>query len=437
MFDVGSETQSSAVLTALAQHLRAKRESLLAAWRQSVDADPHLTTASTLSKSQFIDHIPQMLDIFELRLTVQNDPQERAAVEEHKEGAAAHGLQRWQQGYNQRETARDWGHLHLCLLDELERFESELSADARTVMPTARRALARLIHDGVSESASQYAQMRQSEAAAQVAELERGLQGLTALGEKRAGAWREAAHDLRGSVGVLQTVSTILDREAGPEAVRSQSLQVLKRGVQSLHELLSDLVDLARLDAGRDRLYLETFDAAATLRELCESHRQMATERNLFLRTVGPSVLEVQGDRVKTLRVAQNLLLNALRYTREGGVTVAWQAHGTAERPRWQITVVDSGPGITQTSTATIAQALEQATREAHGLGGERKSSPPKQSVRPADVRTPHAAAQVPPGEGIGLSIVKRLCELLEATLELESRDVGTTFRVSLPRQYS
>jgi signal transduction histidine kinase len=40
-------------------------------------------------------------------------------------------------------------------------------------------------------------------------------------------------------------------------------------------------------------------------------------------------------------------------------------------------------------------------------------------------------------GEGIGLAIVKRLCELLEATLELESRDVGTTFRVSLPRKYT
>jgi hypothetical protein len=230
------------------------------------------------------------------------------------------------------------------LLAELENFESGLAPDARAAMPIARRALVRLINDGVSESASQSAQLRQAEAVAEVAELERGLQGLTVLGVKRADAWREATHDLRGSVGVLQTVSAILDREGAPEAVRSQSLRVLKRGVLSLHELLSNLVDLARLDAGQDQLYLDTFDAAAALRELCESLRQMATERSLFLRTTGPTVLEVQGDRIKVLRVAQNLLLNALRFAREGGVTVEWHVHGTSERPRWQVSIADSAP---------------------------------------------------------------------------------------------
>jgi len=426
------------VLAALAAHLGARREAILAAWRQAVDADPQLASASTLSKAQFVDHIPLMLDTFEQRLRAQASPQEkRAATEEQRESAAAHGLQRWQQGYNQREAARDWGHLHLCLLSELEIYESSLELDARAAMPIARRALVRLINDGVSESASQFAQMRQTEAAAQVAELERGLQGLTALEEKRAGAWREATHDLRGSVGVLQTVSTMLDREGAPEAVREQSLQVLKRGVHSLHELLSDLVDLARLDAGQDQLYLDTFNAGATLRELCESLRPLASERNLFLRATGPTVLEVEGDRIKTVRVAQNLLLNALRYTRQGGVTVQWEAHGTAERPRWQISIADSGPGITQTTSAPIAHALEEATRETHRADGAPPSASTDDSVAAPEAQAPQAPARATHGEGIGLSIVKRLCELLQATLELESRDVGTTFRVSLPRKYS
>jgi signal transduction histidine kinase len=434
-----NETPHAEVLASLAAHLSAQRDAILEAWRCSVDADPHLSTASTLSRAQFIDHIPRMLDTFEQRLTAETTAEKREAREEQKDSAAAHGLQRWQQGYNPREAARDWGHLHLVLLAELERFEDRLEADARTAMPTARRALVRLINDGVSESAGQYAQMRQTEAAAQVAELERGLQGLTALGEKRAGAWREAAHDLRGSVGVLQTVSSMLDREGAPEVVRAQSLQMLKRGVHSLHELLSDLVDLARLDAGQDQLYLDTFDAATTMRELCESLRPLATERNLFLHTAGPVTLEVEGDRIKTLRVVQNLLLNALRYTPVGGVTVEWEAHGTAERPRWQISIADSGPGITQSTTAPIAQALEEATREAHRADGERQSATHEEQEQ---APPPHAeGSQVPAasghGEGIGLTIVKRLCELLEATLELESRDVGTTFRVSLPRTYS
>ena len=432
-----SEFRHAEVLAALAVHLRARREAILAAWRRSVDEDAHLSAASTLSKAQFVDHIPRMLDTFEQRLTAETNAEKREALAEQKEGAAAHGLQRWQQGYNPREAARDWGHLHLVMLSELDSYESALEGPARAAMPIARRALVRLINDGVSESASQFAQMRQAEAAAQVAELERGLQGLTALGEKRAGAWREAAHDLRGSVGVLQTVSTMLDREDAPEAVRAESLQVLKRGVHSLHSLLSDLIDLARLDAGQDQLYLDTYDAATMLRELCESVRPLAATRNLFLRSAGPDVLDVEGDRIKTLRLAQNLLLNALNYTHEGGVTVQWEAHGDAGRPRWQLSIADSGPGITQTTSAPIAQALEEATREAHRTDAEAQSPSAAQSTSTSDAGESPARVPVVHGEGIGLAIVKRLCELLEATLELESRDVGTTFRVSLPRKYS
>jgi hypothetical protein len=51
-----------------------------------------------------------MLEAFAQRLTGESDPEKCAAIEGQKENAAAHGLQRWRQGYNQRETARDWGH---------------------------------------------------------------------------------------------------------------------------------------------------------------------------------------------------------------------------------------------------------------------------------------------------------------------------------------
>jgi signal transduction histidine kinase len=236
---------------------------------------------------------------------------------------------------------------------------------------------------------------------------------------------------------VLQSASTVLDWEGAPEAVREQSLQVLKRGVQSLHELLCDLIDLARIDAGQDRLALETFDVSATLRHLCESLRALANERNLFLRVIGPSTLEVQGDRIKIVRVAQNLLLNALRYTRAGGVTLEWEAEGTPDRPRWRMSIIDSGPGITQTSSAPIVQALDEATRAAQRLARE-----PTTADVPADNgrRAAEAAANPAPahhGEGIGLTIVKRLCELLEASLELESRPDGTTVRVMLPQHYA
>ena len=118
-------------------------------------------------------------------------------------------------------------------------------------------------------------------------------------------------------------------------------------------------------------------------------------------------------------------------------LAAAWEAHGDAGRPRWQLSIADSGPGITQTTSAPIAQALEEATREAHRTDAEAQSPSAAQSTSTSDAGESPARVPVVHGEGIGLAIVKRLCELLEATLELESRDVGTTFRVSLPRKYS
>src|ERR1044072_4405420 len=59
---------SSGALQQIAAHLGQRRDAILAAWRRAVDADPELTTASTTSRAQFVDHIPAVLDAFEQRL---------------------------------------------------------------------------------------------------------------------------------------------------------------------------------------------------------------------------------------------------------------------------------------------------------------------------------------------------------------------------------
>src|SRR6476469_7871767 len=132
--------QPTEQLAALASHLAQRREVILEAWREAVEQDPELTTASSVSRAQFNDHIPQVLDAFERELQVVG-PGARASVRaQEREGAAEHGLHRWQQGYDQRETMREWGHLHLCLLDAVERFGSLHPDLDTTVMHHARRA---------------------------------------------------------------------------------------------------------------------------------------------------------------------------------------------------------------------------------------------------------------------------------------------------------
>ncbi len=426
---------------ALATHLAQRRAMILDAWRQAVDEDPELTTVSTVSRAQFNDHIPQVLDAFERELQAVGLAAKESVRAQEQEGAAEHGLHRWQQGYDQRQTMREWGNLHLCVLEEIERFGSLQPHLHGSVLPRARRALVRLCNAAVCESAARFTLMQRAEAASRERNLEQALAQLTALEKERAEAWREAAHDLRGSVSVISSAAALLNREGIPDPARTHFSQVLRKGVLSLHDLLSDLMSLARLEAGHEKRSVAAFDAALLIREFCDAMRPLAAERNLFLRCEGPESLPVQGDSAKIRRIAQNLVLNALNVTQEGGVVVRWQEGATADLAQWELSVKDTGPGFRRESAPVVERALKEATEESHHVEerAERAGDPSAQASPPdllsSQTRSP--SLHDLQGEGIGLLIVKRLCELLDASLELESAPgTGTTFRVRLPRTY-
>jgi signal transduction histidine kinase len=432
----------SPALRQLAAYLAERREPILGAWRAAVDADPELKTASMITRSQFIDHIPEVLDAFEWRLSAGAATQRAQAREEQKNSAAEHGLHRWQQGYNQPETMCEWGHLHLCLLQELECFQAlNLGVDP-VAMQIARRELVRLCSDGMSASAARYAQLQQSEAASRVRELESALTQLQNLEQERAEAWREAAHDLRGRVQVIASASMVLTGTGVPEQNRTPYSEMLRRGVQSLNKLLSDLMDHARLEAGQERRQIIHFDVGALLKEFCETARPMAAEKGLFLDARGTTPLMIEGDQAKILRIVQNLLLNAIKVTEHGGVKLTWEPTENERRPQWVLCVQDTGPGFRVGSATPLEQVLKHATDEAHEAE-QRNLSLSTTDHRPDSVpmlasRTAASPGDSSAGEGIGLSIVKRLCELLDAGFELESaRGKGTTFRVIFPSRYA
>ena len=218
---------SSATLQELAAFLGSRRESILTAWRRAVDADPELTTASTITRAQFIDHIPAVLDAFEWRLSAQHSADRAQAREEQNQSAAEHGLHRWQQGYDQPDTMREWGHLHLCLLQELEDFQTLHAGSGTGAMQTARRELVRLCSEGVCASATRYVQLQQTEAASRVRDLESALEQLQTLERERAQAWREAAHDLRGRAHAIASASAVLTRDGVPEQHRTRFSEML------------------------------------------------------------------------------------------------------------------------------------------------------------------------------------------------------------------
>ncbi|MBA3596578.1 MAG: sensor histidine kinase [Methylibium sp.] len=425
-------------LAALAQHLADRRETILRAWRTAVRGDPALKTGAALPLSQLHDHIPGLLDSFEQALRARPGEERAASRADQVEDAAAHGLHRWHQGYDLREVTCELGRLHLCLVDELAGFERARPELPREVVFAARRRLAELFNDGVSESTAEYFALQQVEATGHVKDLERALEQVRDLELQRGELWRQAAHDLRGNLGVVSNATTVLRRGDLESPLRDKFLRLLTRNVSSLHALLDDVLDFARLQAGQEHRQVQPFDAAALLRELCEDHQPLATERGLALNGDGPQPWVVEGDAVKVRRVAQNLMLNALKYTVTGGVSVRWGESAADDGRRWVLTIEDTGPGFHAGPGAPLAGAMEQATAEAKLLDddadGDRHGSAQDAGRELArDDRPVHQQA----GEGVGLSIVKRLCELLDATIELETTPTaGTTFRVLFPRRY-
>ena len=406
----------------VADHFRARIPALLDAWRAAVEADPRLTSGDPLPLVQLEDHLPLWLDAFAAVLAAAPGQQTRAANAAEEENAEAHGLQRWQQGYDLHEVTREWGCMHRVLVIELERFAA--SHPDVTELAEARLKLAEQISEATSESADQYFQLKRVEAEGSVRDLERALGDLRDLESARAELWQQAAHDLRGNLGVVSNVAEGLGFQSLPADKRQSFLGLLRNNVGALRHLLDDVTSLARIQAGQEQRVIASFDAAELLATLCSDFRPLAEEKGLYIEASGTQPLLVDGDAVKVRRVAQNLLLNALNYTKKGGVSVSWgESSGVDER--WTMTFEDSGPGYHAGPGSPLISALGRATS---GAG------PEPAEPAPADPRPMHQAR----GEGLGLTIVKRLCDLMNGSIELESvPGRGTTFRILLPRRFA
>jgi signal transduction histidine kinase len=436
-----SADDCSAELAALGKHLATRRAAILEAWRTAARSDGALGSSRVLSRAEINDHIPELLEAFETDLsgTPEAPPEAPRDVEDAAptrpdsgaSDAAAHGLRRWQQGYELIEVTVELGRLNECLCAELERYAAAHPELTPAVMAEARRRWARACTLAIGESTTQYHRLQQLEAASHIEELEGALEDLLELERLRAELWQQAAHDLRGNVAVVANATAGLAVDTLQADTRKRFMRLLQHNVHALNHLLNDITTLARLQAGEEQRQVAPFDAAALLLELGQGLQGLAEERKLSLRLEGPPSLSVDGDAVKTRRIAQNLILNALAYTRHGSVELSWGEAPGRDGRRWLLTVRDTGPGLGSRASAPLAGALEQATAQAEPGGGEDAGGVPAQEG------LPKARTAVAGGEGLGLSICKRLCDLLDATVEVESTaGVGTTFRILLPRSY-
>lgn len=404
-----------------------RKEAVLSRWRARVEADPLVENSPRLSRSQFYDHIPDVLKAFTERLLHHPISDEQRLRE--SEMAHQHSRHRWQQGYSLKSLLHEWGDLNWVVLKALDELAQENEGIAVAAFSRARLEWAEMVSANLSEGATAYNELLQSEAQARVRELEDAFERAQEFERNRGELLRQTSHDLRGNLSKVVHASELLQATVISPDERSQVTEILRGGVRSLSQMLGDLLAVSRLEAGRESLEITSFDVAALLRDLTDSSRTLAMEKELWLEAQGPDELLVWGDASKISRIAQNLLLNALAYTREGGITLSWERRDARQ---WSFEVRDTGPGL---NSGPLVARLKQATQEARAV----ESDEPHHAAPLDDADDSRDGARDDShGEGIGLSIVRRLCELLDATLELDSSaENGTSFRVVLPVSYA
>ncbi len=243
-----------------------------------------------------------------------------------------------------------------------------------------------------------------------VAERTRQLAEATAVAEKaNLGKTRflaAASHDLLQPLNAARLFNAALRGQTG-QLAHSQVEQLADRVENSLHaaeELLDGLLDISRLDSGAIQPEPCDFSAGALLDSLKEQFAPIAAQRNLELR-VHATRVRVYTDQRMLRRVLQNLISNALRYTRSGRVVVGVRRR-VGNGVEFQ--VIDTGPGIAAESQSAIFEEFRRLDQ--HSPWGER-------------------------GLGLGLSICDRIAHILETRLTLRSAPgKGSAFSVRVTR---
>ena len=424
---ISSDSQQP--LTELVSYLFTRREAILNNWRQACEQDPALNKISSLSREEFNNLLPIILDILEQRLL--NKPQEADPTLT----ATSHGLHRWQKAYALPETMRELTNLTQILLGEIQSFQALFPQTNARMLLQVQQAMVQIMTETIEGSVQKYDEFQRLEAANRFSTLQQALDQIQALSRQRGNLLRTSSHDLKSSFGLINSAASLLKVEGLSEQERERFLDMLNRNLTHVQLMLGSLMDLSRLEAGEETLQIQLFDAAQLITELVAGAQPMAIERGLILRADGPDSLLVESDPVKIQRIVQNLLLNAIQYTPSGFISISWSSEIDT---RWTFSVQDSGPGLAGNLTGLLARQLKP-TIDATSSTGAGETQPvsvlpsPSHELTEGEILTGQTNG-ILKGEGVGLQIVKRLCELLNANLDIETRaGRGTLFRIRLP----
>lgn len=240
---------------------------------------------------------------------------------------------------------------------------------------------------------------------AQVTELEEARLAAVAANAAKSNFLSTMSHEIRTPLTALLGMLDLLTDEADP-ARRDTMLQSVRLSGETLRDIVNDILDVSKIEAGKMRLDLKPFHPTEVVRAVIDRHRQQAQWKGLDLNVqVDASYSRTRiWDALRFGQILDNLLGNAVKFTNHGMIALKLtDRSGEA----LQIAVTDTGIGMTPEQIDAALRPYEQAE--------------------------PHIA-RVYGGTGLGLSIVARLTELAGGTFTITSDpEVGSIFAVTLP----
>jgi PAS domain S-box-containing protein len=215
-------------------------------------------------------------------------------------------------------------------------------------------------------------------------------------------------HELRTPLGVIRGYADLLT-EPAYGALSEQQVKAVHEiidSTQRVSDMVSELLDEARLSAGAVQLDVKPFTPALILKDVQEKLSVLAKQKGLALISEIDDGLPEQflGDPIRINQMITNLTSNSIKFTEEGKVSVRFYRHS---QRKWAMEVSDTGPGIPEDAQKDIFEPFRQADGSISKKYG---------------------------GTGLGLSIVKHLTNLMEGEIIVRSKiGEGSTFMIVLP----